>query len=48
MLTDEKNFVVWVGGCEEHSNLTYPQAIALQDEYLEMGYDDCIIEEVTT
>jgi len=41
---DTKNFVVWVGGCVEHRQLTYPQAIALRDEYLEDGYDDVYID----
>jgi len=41
---DTKNFVVWVGGCEEHSQLTYAQALALRDEYLEDGYDDVYID----
>ena len=41
---DAKSFVVWVGGCEEHSDLTYQQALALRDEYLEDGYDDVYID----
>ena len=41
---DAKSFVVWVGGCEEHSHLTYQQALALRDEYLEDGYDDVYID----
>ena len=38
------NYSVWVGGCEEHSYLTYQQAIALKNEYLEDGYDDVEID----
>jgi len=41
---DAKSFVVWVGGCEEHTHLTYSQALALRDEYLEDGYDDVHID----
>ena len=41
---DTRNFVVWVGGCEEHTHLTYQQALALRDEYLEDGYDDVYID----
>jgi len=40
------NYSVWVGGCEEHSHLTYQQAVALRDEYLEDGYDDVYIDRV--
>ena len=38
------NYSVWVGGCEEHSYLTYQQALALKNEYLEDGYDDVEID----
>ena len=38
------NYSVWVGGCEEHTYLTYAQAIALKNEYLEDGYDDVEID----
>ncbi len=41
---DTRNFVVWVGGCEEHTHLSYQQALALRDEYLEDGYDDVYID----
>jgi hypothetical protein len=38
------NYSVWVGGCEEHTYLTYAQALALKNEYLEDGYDDVEID----
>ena len=38
------NYSVWVGGCEEQSYLTYQQAMALKNEYLEDGYDDVEID----
>lgn len=38
------NYSVWVGGCEEHSYLTYQQALALKNEYIEDGYDDVEID----
>ena len=38
------NYSVWVGGCEEHTHLTYAQALTLRDEYLEDGYDDVYID----
>jgi hypothetical protein len=38
------NYSVWVGGCEEHSYVTYAQALALKNEYLEDGYDDVEID----
>ena len=38
------NYSVWVGGCEEHTHLTYQHAVALKNEYLEDGYDDVEID----
>ena len=38
------NYSVWVGGCEEHTYLSYQHAVALRNEYLEDGYDDVEIE----
>ena len=38
------NYSVWVGGCEEHSHLTYQHAVAIKNEYIEDGYDDVEID----
>jgi len=38
------NYSVWVGGCEEHTHLTYQDAVALRNEYLEDGYTDVEID----
>jgi len=39
-------YSVWIGGCEEHTQCTYSQAIRLKSEYLAEGYDDVEIEEI--
>ena len=38
------NYSVWVGGIEMGGYLTYQDAVALRNEYLEDGYDDVEID----
>jgi hypothetical protein len=38
------NYSVWVGGVEMGGYLTYQDAVALRNEYLEDGYDDVEID----
>ena len=38
------NYSVWVGGIEMGGYLTYQDAIALRNEYLEDGYTDVEID----
>jgi hypothetical protein len=38
------NYSVWVGGVEMGGYLTYQDAIALRNEYLEDGYTDVEID----
>ena len=38
------NYSVWVGGIEVEGYMTYQDAIALRNEYLEDGYDDVEID----
>jgi hypothetical protein len=38
------NYSVWVNGIEVEGYMTYQDAIALRNEYLEDGYDDVEID----
>lgn len=39
-----KNYSVWIGGCQEHNNCSYYQAMTILNEYIIEGYDDAYIE----
>jgi hypothetical protein len=38
------NYSVWVNGMEVEGYMTYQDAVALRNEYLEDGYDDVEID----
>jgi hypothetical protein len=44
MNNTNKTYSVWIGGCQEHNNCTYYQAITILNEYINDGYDDALIE----
>ena len=44
MINTNKTYSVWIGGCQEHNNCTYYQAITILNEYINDGYDDALIE----
>ena len=47
MYTAQENFTVWVGPTEVTDYLVSKEvAERIKENWIEMGYEDCIIEEV--
>lgn len=44
MNNTNKTYSIWIGGCQEHNNCSYSQALAILNEYINEGYDDAVME----